>query len=316
MPDELLQLVSDRAPSGRSVVAVGVFDGVHRGHQAVLAQARAAADKQHLPLVALTFDPHPAAVVRPGTHPGLLSTLRGRAQLLRQAGADSVVALRFDMSTAAMSPGDFVQRVLVDDLHARVVVVGEDFRFGSRAAGSVSTLREIGAGSGFSVEAVPLAGGLGEGRWSSTAVREALHRGDVAAAAAVLGRAPAVEGTVVHGDHRGRTLGYPTANLVIAEHGVVPADGVYAAWLVDDPYGRTARHPAAVSVGSNPTFDGKERRVEAYVLDRDDLDLYGHEVAVQFRRRLRDTLRFDSVDDLLRQMADDVARTRELLSDQ
>ncbi len=212
---------------------------------------------------------------------------------------------------ARLTPEEFVSSVLVDSLHAAAVVVGSNFRFGHRAVGTLATLEELGGSLGFAVDGVGLAGDDGV-TWSSTYVRQCVAEGDVEAAAEALGRPHRLEGTVVHGDHRGRELGYPTANLAVAGHGAVPADGVYAGHLVRAD---GTRLPAAVSVGTNPTFDGSERRVEAYVLDRDDLDLYGEHVSLDLAHRLRDTLRFESIDDLLVQMAADVEHTRSLLAD-
>ncbi len=294
---------------GPSVVTIGVFDGVHLGHRVILRQAAAVAEPLGLPTVVVTFDPHPAEVVRAGSHPAMLSTVEHRAELLTGAGADGVLVLHFSPSLARLTPEEFVRSVLVDTLQARAVVVGSNFRFGHRAVGTLSTLEELGVSLGFSVDGVGLAGGDGV-TWSSTYVRQCVAEGDVEAAAEALGRPHRVEGVVVHGDHRGRELGYPTANLAVTRHAAIPADGVYAGHLVRSDGQHLA---AAVSIGTNPTFDGSERRVEAYVLDRDDLDLYGEHVALDLPHRLRDTLRFDSVDDLLVQMAEDVRRTRELI---
>lgn len=305
----------------RSVVCIGVFDGVHRGHRAVVARARALADPSGARVVAVTFDPHPSAVVRPDTQPLMLSTVDHRASLLHQAGADDVVVLPFTTDVASWTPVEFVERVLVTGLRAEAVVVGEGFRFGHRAAGDVALLQKFGAEHDVAV--VPLAlehgalvehGDAAEVAWSSTYVRQCVLEGDVAEAARALTRPHRVEGVVVHGDHRGRDLGYPTANLVTADHAAVPADGVYAGWLVRRVNGDDEeRLPAALSIGTNPTFDGEQRRVEAYVLDRTDLDLYGEQVAVDFVERLRPTLRFDGIEPLVAQMAQDVARTRQLL---
>jgi riboflavin kinase/FMN adenylyltransferase len=289
----------------RSVVTIGVFDGVHRGHREIVRRARERADRDGAPVVAITFDPHPSEVVRPGTHPAMLSTIAHRVQLLGEAGADAVLVLPFTWELSQHSPEQFVVEVVTGSLHAEAVVVGANFRFGHRAVGTGDTLRELGATLGFDVVVVGLVGG-GEVTWSSTYVRQCVLEGDVEEAASILLRPHRVTGTVVHGDHRGRELGYPTANLDLVEHAAVPADGVYAGWLVRSG----ERLPAAVSVGTNPTFDGTERRVEAYVIDRDDLDLYGEEVAVEVGTRLRPTLRFDSVDALVAQMALDVEQAR------
>ncbi len=302
----------DQVPNdlGRTVVTIGVFDGVHLGHQQMLRQARAVADRVLQPLVVVTFDPHPAEVVRPGTQPPMLATLDRRVELLHEAGADAVLVLHFSPALSRLSPAEFVQHVLVDALHAQAVVVGGNFHFGHRATGTVETLKQLGKEQGFEASSLELSGDH-EVPWSSTYIRQCVAEGDVAEAARVLGRPHRVEGAVVHGDHRGRGLGYPTANLDLVGHLALPADGVYAGHLllVD----RTAL-PAAISVGTNPTFDGTERRIEAYVLDRDDLDLYGQQVAVDIEHRLRDTLRFDSAAALADQMAEDVRRARALLA--
>jgi riboflavin kinase/FMN adenylyltransferase len=312
------------AAFGPSVVTIGNFDGVHRGHRAVLGQVVDLARERTLKAVAITFAPHPLAVLYPDRAPEPLSTTDHKLELLAEAGLDAVLVMRFTQELALWSPRRFVQEALVECLGARVVVVGRDTRFGYKNAGDVDTLRELGEEFGFTVELVADLGRSGEQRrWSSTWIRELVARGEVAAAAEVLGRPHRVTGTVVHGDHRGRELGYPTANLETASVGALPADGVYAGWLVragsdegrDErrDEGRGERLPAAISVGTNPTFDGTGRRVEAYVLGRDDLDLYGETVAVEFVERLRPTLRFHDVDTLLVQMGEDVARSRAVL---
>jgi riboflavin kinase/FMN adenylyltransferase len=312
----------DDVPAGqpRSVVAIGVFDGVHYGHRKVIGKAVAHAHALGAPSVVITFDPHPDEVVRPGTHPALLSTIDHRCALLAELGADAVCVLPFTHALASLSPEDFVQQVLIDRFHALAVVVGDNFRFGHRASGDTETLAELGAERGFVVDAEPLLSGEG-GVWSSTYVRGLIRAGDVASAAYSLGRAHRVEGTVVHGDKRGRELGYPTANLATTPHAAVPADGVYAARLVLAPYTAHAQtFPAAVSVGTNPTFQGVERRVEAHVIDREgqpDLDLYGAHVALDFVGRIRGQIRFEGPDalaDLVAQMAHDVDDVRRLLA--
>lgn len=299
---------------GPSVVTVGVFDGVHLGHRAVLRQALEAARRSgDLPVVVVTFDPHPMRVVRPDVAPDLLGAVERRVRLLGEAGADAVLVLPFTRELSQLTPEEFVRRVLIDALHATVVVVGEDFRFGHRAAGDVTLLRQLGERLGFTVEAVGEQADSAE-RYSSTRARRLLLAGEVEEAARVLGRPYAVEGVVVEGDNRGRALGFPTANLPCPDGMVVPADGVYAGWLVVSPLDSAAnRLPAAISVGSNPTFAGAGRRVEVYVLDRDDLQLYGQRVAVEFTARLRGMQRFASVDELRAQMAADVAAARRLL---
>ena len=295
---------------GPTVVVIGNFDGVHLGHRHVLARARGLADQRDLPVVAVTFAPHPMAVLRPGHAPTQLTSVEIRAGLLQEAGTDHVLALPFDSDMASWSPDEFAQRVLVDTVHAAVVVVGANFRFGRKAAGDVAALAAYGADHGFTAEGIPLDGGPMV--WSSTYVRTCLAAGDVAGAAEALGRPYAVRGVVVRGDQRGRELGYPTANVPTDGMTAAPADGVYAGWLRRLDTGET--YPVAISVGTNPTFDGvRERRVESYVLDRTDLALYDVEVEVSFVERLRGMVAFDSVDALVVQMADDVDRARELL---
>ena len=300
---------------GPSAVTIGVFDGVHRGHQRIVARAREAATARGLPLVVVTFDPHPDEVVRPGSHPPLLCTLRRRVQLLSELGADAVCVLQFTLEFSQLSPDEFVRAVLADRLHARHVVVGENFRFGHRAAGDVALLAELGEKHDFTAEGVPLLTEDGV-RISSSLIRERLAAGDVAGAAHALGRPHRVEGVVVRGAQRGRTLGIPTANLETPPHTAIPADGVYAGWLasLDETGAEVERWPAAISVGTNPTFDGQYRVVEAYALDRDDLDLYGVHVAVDFAARLRGMARFDTVDELIAQMRLDVDQARSLLA--
>ncbi len=307
-----LEQVPDDQP--RSVVCIGVFDGVHRGHRAIISRAVEYAHTLDAPAVVITFDPHPSEVIRPGTHPGLLSTVDQRCELLEELGVDGVCVLPFTMDLAALSPQEFVDHVLVDRFHALGVVVGANFRFGNRAAGDTELLGELGLSRGFMVDAAPLVAGTG-GTWSSTYVRGLVAAGDVASAGLSLGRPHRVEGLVVHGDKRGRELGFPTANLGTIEHAAIPADGVYAAWLVDDPYGdQPQRYPAAVSIGTNPTFDGViGRRVEAYVLDRTDLDLYDHRVALDFVDRIRGQVKFEGIEPLIVQMNSDVDKTREVL---
>ncbi len=298
------------ADLGATVVVIGNFDGVHLGHQHVLARAREIGDERGLPVVAITFDPHPMAVLRPEHAPTQLTTIERRAELLREAGADHVLALPFDRDMASWTPEHFEQRVLVDAVHAEAVVVGANFRFGSKAAGDVATLQAFGREHGFVVEGIPLDGGPMV--WSSTYVRTCLAAGDVAGAAEALGHPYAVRGVVVRGEERGRDLGFPTANVPTDGMTAAPADGVYAGWLRRLDTGET--YPAAISVGTNPTFDGvRERRVESYVLDRTDLELYDVEVEVSFVERLRGMVAFESVDKLVDQMHADVDKAREIL---
>lgn len=294
--------------TGGAVLCVGVFDGVHLGHRALLAEGRRQADARGLPLVAVTFDPHPMAVVGQRQAPTSLADLPHRRELLREAGADRVDVLRFDDRMAQLSPQEFISTELIGRRHAQAVVVGENFRFGHGASGSVDTLREVGGPRGLEVTGVPLVGD-GTARWSSTDIRGRVRAGDVAGARDGLGRPYGLGGVIVHGDHRGRELGYPTANLAWEGNPTIPADGVYAGWLVVG----ADRLPAAISVGTNPQFDGVERRVEAYVIDGVGLDLYGASVRVEFTARLRGQERFAGVDALIEQMGVDVAVARDLL---
>ncbi|MFI6522843.1 bifunctional riboflavin kinase/FAD synthetase [Spirillospora sp. NPDC050679] len=306
----------DEVPAdwGRSVVTIGVFDGVHRGHRRIVAAACAQAAERGLRSVAITFDPHPDEVVRPGTHPPLLTSARRRIELLEGLGTDAVVVVPFTLELSQTPPDEFVRQVLVERLHAAHVIVGADFRFGHKAKGDVALLRELGEKYDFTAEGVPLV--ANGDTISSTYIRAKLEAGDVEGAAHALGRLHRVEGVVVRGHQRGRALGFPTANLETVPHTAVPADGVYAGWLVcdSDRYPQ-ARWPAAISIGTNPTFEGAgERTVEAYALDRDDLDLYGEHMAVDFQARIRDTLKFDSIDSLVEEMNNDVAKAREILA--
>jgi riboflavin kinase / FMN adenylyltransferase len=300
---------------GASVVTIGEFDGVHRGHQRIVGIARQTAADLGLPVVVVTFDPHPDEVVRPGSHPALLCTARRRLQLLAGLGVDAVCVIPFTLEFSRLGPDEFVRTVLVDRLHAARVVVGENFRFGHKAAGDVALLAELGEKYEFAVTGVPLLTENGI-TVSSTGIRALLADGDVAAAAELLGRPHRVEGVVVRGYERGRSLGFPTANLEPPPNTAIPADGIYAGWLasLDAAGNETQRWPAAISVGTNPTFGGQDRTVEAHALDRDDLDLYGVHVAVDFVARLRATVKFDSVEALVQQMYIDVGDARRLLT--
>jgi len=298
------------------VLTLGNFDGVHRGHRAVLNALVDAGSRLGLPAVAITFDPHPIAVLRPEQAPELVAPGAVRDDLIAESGIDGLLVLDFTTEFAQQTPEDFVRAVFVRGLDARCVVVGMDTRFGYRNSGDVSTLADLGEQFGFEVVALD---DVGEGeRFSSTVVRAHLRAGEVGEAARILGRPHRVVGTVVHGNHRGKGLGYPTANLSADSLGLVPMEGVYAGWLTrldlpDDARDRTM--PAAISVGTNPTFETHDRRtVEAYVLDRDDLDLYDERVMVEFTAHIRPTLKFDSIDDLLAAMGSDVERCRELLA--
>ncbi|MEV4413983.1 bifunctional riboflavin kinase/FAD synthetase [Catellatospora sp. NPDC049609] len=299
----------DAAPGGwgRSVVTIGVFDGVHTGHQQTIGHAVKKARELGLPAVVLTFDPHPSEVVRPGSHPAVLTPPLRKAELIEGLGVDVLCVQPFTLEFSKLDADRFVHDVLVEHLHAALVVVGENFRFGHRAAGDVELLAKLGRTFGFAVESAPLVTGDGT-IFSSTYVRACVDAGDIETAAAVLGRPHRLEGVVVRGDQRGREIGYPTANLMVAKYAAVPADGVYAAWLVRG----NDRLPAAVSIGTNPTFSGQDRRVEAYVLDFAG-DLYGERLALDFVSHLRPTLKFDGIPALVEAIDDDVARTRAVL---
>ena len=300
---------------GPSVVTLGNFDSAHKGHRAVLSTVVEQAVARGAHSVAVTFDPHPVAVLHPERAPQIITSPDQRLDLLSATGLDAVLVMEFTREFAQWTPERFVVEVFVEALGASVVVVGEDTRFGVRNSGDVVTLRRLGAEHGF--EVVTLADIGNGGRWSSSRIRDLVTRGDVAGAAELLGRPHRVAGEVVHGDHRGRGLGYPTANLWQEAAGLIPADGVYAGWLTQPALpDRDVDHtlPAAISIGTNPTFAGTQRRVEAYVLDRTDLDLYGQTVVFEFVERLRATEKFDSVEDLLVQVADDVERCRRLLT--
>ncbi|MFC4001164.1 bifunctional riboflavin kinase/FAD synthetase [Prauserella oleivorans] len=303
---------------GRCVVTIGVFDGVHRGHQALISRTVEAARQRGLPSVVLTFDPHPSEVLRPGSHPAQLTTLRRKAELVEELGVDVFAVLPFTPELSRLTPDEFVHEILVDKLHAAAVIVGQNFTFGHKAAGDVETLKTLGKRFGFVAHGAKLQGRTlpdeqddGEITFSSTYVRSCIDAGDVAAAADALGRPHRLEGIVVRGDGRGHDLGYPTANLSAPRFAAIPADGVYACWFVraGDP---EQRLPAAVSVGTNPTFSGRERTVEAFVLDVDE-DFYGQHVALDFVARLRGMVKFDRVEDLVARIGDDVARTRDVL---
>ncbi len=294
---------------GRCALTIGVFDGVHRGHQSLIGEAARIGREHGLPTVVMTFDPHPAEVVRPGSHPAMLVTLRRRAELIAELGVDALLVLPFTVALSQVSAEEFVHDILVDRLHVAHVVVGENFRFGHKGAGSVALLRELGPRFGFTVHGVTMVSGPEEVTVSSTYVRACVGAGDVAAAANALGRPHRVDGFVVHGDGRGGSqLGYPTANLDVAEHAAIPADGIYAGWFVLG----NRRSPLAISIGTNPTFSGRERTVEGFVID-DGGNFYGRRVAFDFVQRLRDTVRFDSVPELIAQIDADVERTKQVL---
>lgn len=299
---------------GPSAVAIGKFDGVHAGHRAVIERLNEAAAASGSRSVAVTFDRNPLAILRPDRCPENVVTVDRKLELLGELGLDATLVLTFDEELAARSAEDFVVDILVDALKVSQVLVGQDFRFGSGGAGTPALLRELGPVHGFTVEVVDDVFLPGSSRRvSSTWIRELLIAGDVAEAAQVLGRNPDVRGVVVHGLKRGRELGFPTANLSTIVDAFVPADGVYAGWLVDHDTG--IRHPSAISVGTNPTFDDVlERQVEAHVLDETGLDLYGHDVTVEFVERLRGMVAYEGIEKLMAQMAVDVSDARRVLT--
>ncbi|CCK27094.1 Riboflavin biosynthesis protein RibF [Streptomyces davaonensis JCM 4913] len=296
---------------GRSVVTIGSYDGVHRGHQLIIQHTVDRARELGLPAVVVTFDPHPKEVLRPGTHPPLLAPHHRRAELMADLGVDAVLVLPFTTEFSNLSPADFIVKVLIDKLRAKAVVEGPNFRFGHRAAGDVMYLAELGKTYDFDVEVVDLfvSGEAGGGQpFSSTLTRRLVGEGDVEGAMEILGRPHRVEGVVVRGAQRGRELGVPTANVETLPHTAIPADGVYAGWL----HAQGEAMPAAISVGTNPTFDGTERTVEAHVIDRVGLDLYGLHVAVDFLAYVRGQVKFDSLDALIERMGEDIKVSREL----
>lgn len=307
---------------GPSAITFGKFDGVHRGHEQVIAHLRAEAHAESLLTTVVTFDRNPLSVLAPDSCPAELVSNAQKLELLESIGVDATVMLEFNRAFSENSPHEFVEEMLVNTLHAKIVLVGADVRFGRRGAGNVSVLREMGDELGFRVELLetfelPDPGSGDTRRVSSTWVRQLLGDGDVRGAAELLGREHVVRSIVVRGAQRGRELGFPTANLAPDGEGFAPANGVYAAWVTVDG----CSYRAAVSIGNNPTFDGvAERQIEAHLLgvgdDSIDIDLYGKTIDVHFVSRLRGMLTFDSRDALIERMDDDVARVRALLPDQ
>ena len=286
-----------------NVVVIGVFDGVHKGHQSILDRAKEIADGRKI--IALTFDPHPTTVFAPDRAPTLLTTLADRVVLLKIHGADQVAVMKFDEKFAALSPEDFVNQILIKQLEAGEVIVGENFTYGHKAAGNVQTLKSH---SEFKVHVLTLHADDTE-PISSTRIRTAITNGDVETARLLLSRPHRLDGVVVHGEARGREIGYPTANLGNLEGQTIPADGVYAGWLTVG----INRWPAAISIGTNPTFAGvRARQVEAYAIDQIGLELYDQSATIEFGWHLRETLKFDGLEPLLTQMKKDCDLARKL----
>jgi riboflavin kinase/FMN adenylyltransferase len=288
-------------PLTGAVVAIGNFDGVHKGHQQIITTAK----DFNLPIVALTFDPHPASVVSPSQIPNELLPLSDRIKYLKMAGVTSVAVIKFTEAFSKLSPAEFVNEVLVEKLSASSVVIGSNFRFGNRAVGDVKFLQE---NLKIEVKAIDLEFELGKSV-SSSRIRDAILGGNIEIARELLTRPHELSGLVIHGEKRGREIGYPTANLAIAPNATIPSDGVYAGWLTVE----NNKWPAAISIGTNPTFEGvRNRQVEAYALDQKDLDLYDKLAKVEFGWRLRDTIKFAGLDSLLAQMKIDCDKAREL----
>lgn len=316
------------ADLGETVVTIGVFDGIHLGHQQLIHEAVADGKSRGLPVVLMTFAPNPIALFAPDKAPASLTTLDRQAELAAALGIDALLVVRFDREFAAISPEDFVAQILADKLHAVSVFVGENFNYGAKAAGSSETLPEHCAPHGIEAHVVKLvqveAGGVTD-RVSSTRIRACLDDGDVAAAATLLGRPHRIEGEVVHGQGRGGAqLGFPTANIDFSDGIAVPLDGVYAAWFTaeagpgradedadgDIEFG--VAYPAAVSVGTNVTFGDTARTVEAFILDR-NADLYGTHGSIDFIGRIRGMEKFDGIEPLIERMNLDVVDTRDIL---
>lgn len=309
---------------GPSVVTIGNFDGVHLGHQSVFAQLREQAHERGAAAVVVTFDPHPALVHRPESHPGLIMGLEDKLEALEETQANAVLVLPYSLEFSRLSPEEFIVDYLVRPLGATCLVIGEDVRLGKDNSGDLNAIRELGKAHGFDVAVVQDVAGesshqaVEDGetrRCSSTWIRELLRDGDVRTAATLLGRYHRMRGQVVHGLARGRELGFPTANLSPDATGFIPADGVYAGWLVD---AHGERWPTAISVGSNPTFENVSRQVEAFVIDRPEesveaFNLYGQFVVLEFVERLRGMVAYHGVEALIEQMAQDVERSREIL---
>lgn len=298
-------------PAEGTVVTIGNFDGVHRGHQEVIQQCRSLAAELKLPSVAITFDPHPLTVHRPETPLSLLTSLGDRLDALAALGIDVTAVLDYVESLYSLTAEEFVEQILVKVFHAKAIVLGADAHFGAANTGNVELLGQLGEKFGFQVCVVSDRTDASGRRWSSTWARELVAAGDVALAQQVLGAPHAIRGVVQHGFKRGRELGFPTANVDETCTGIIPADGVYAGWL--QLAGTEEKMPAAISVGTNPQFNGQQRTVEAHVLGRSDLDLYGKVITIFFVERLRGMKKFSSLEALLCQMDGDLLRAAQIL---
>jgi riboflavin kinase/FMN adenylyltransferase len=289
----------------KKVVAIGIFDGVHAGHQQIIATAKHQGD-----VTVMTFDPHPTSVIAPERTPTQLVNIKDRIELLKQAGATAVEVVNFNKDFSQLSPDQFIEDVLIGRFSAEYVVIGENFNFGFKAQGTPKYLTEVGPKYGFGVSIVKLHEDRGS-TISSSRIRNLIIDGQIERANELLTRNFYLKGPVVHGEKRGREIGYPTANIGLNSLATIPADGVYAGWL---SVGED-RWSAAISIGTNPTFPGvRGRQVEAYALDQVGLDLYDQEAKIEFGYRLRDTLKFDGLPPLLEQMKKDCDQARELTS--
>ena len=300
--------INEALELGPTAVTVGKFDGIHRGHQALISALKSAASEHNLKTVLVTFDRHPDALLNPGNLKWPLIGPQQKAALVAEAGLDALLTLTFDEVLAQQSAHDFVKETLVDGLQAKFVIVGEDFRFGAGGAGDVSLLQDLGQQFGFEVRVIPSATEAGL-KVSTSAIRELLDLGNVSKAARFLGRVHKTVGVVEHGLKIGRTIGFPTANMSREAEGYLPLDGVYAGWLVADGQ----RYPAAHSVGINETFQAVPRLVESHVLDRKDLDLYDKTVTLEYVEFVRPSAKFDGVDALVAEINRDLDKIRNIL---
>ncbi len=292
-----------------SAVTIGKFDGIHLGHQKLIQELSSAAQEHAIQSVVVTFDRHPDALLKPGHAKLPLIGPTQKHDLIEAQGADILVTLPFDEKLAQLDPKQFVQLILVDGLRAKIVLVGEDFRFGNKGAGDVDLLRKLGQQLGFEVRVVSseMLDGV---KISSSAIREALDRGDVTTANKMLGHVHCCVGMIEHGLKIGRSIGFPTANMARDCEGYLPLDGVYAGWLVVDEH----RYPAAHSVGINETFQAVPRLVESHILDRDDVDLYDKIVTLEFIEFIRPAAKFNGVEDLVEEINRDLAKIRTVLA--